>query len=279
MIEGHVAPGFEGVRDAFAAGFERTDDLREVGAAVAVVHRGEVVASLWGGMADAATVLFTQHLKFDPAAPDWADRDRFVLSAGHGSMLIYSLLYLTGYAAPTIDDIRNFRKLGSPCAGHPENFLLDGVECTTGPLGQGLAMAVGLAMAERHLNAVYGDDLVDHRTWVIAGDGCLMEGINHEAIGLAGHLKLGRLNVLWDDNRITIDGATDLSTSLVGTGFGYDARRRAWQAAVLAHVLPQVRDIMNEEFEKMLAGDQTAQQALDNAVSRGNKAIQEALGN
>ncbi len=165
------------------------------------------------GMADVATVLFTGHLKFDPTAPGWADRDRFVLSAGHGSMLIYSLLYLTGYAAPTIDDIKGFRKLGSPCAGHPENFMLDGVECTTGPLGQGLAMAVGMAMAERHLNAVYGDDLVDHRTWVIAGDGCLMEGINHEAIGLAGHLGLGRLNVLWDDNRITIDGATDLSTS------------------------------------------------------------------
>ncbi|PLK24712.1 transketolase [Porphyrobacter sp. TH134] len=165
------------------------------------------------GMADVATVLFTRHLKFDPAAPHWADRDRFVLSAGHGSMLIYSLLYLTGYAAPTIGDIRNFRQLTSPCAGHPENFLLDGVECTTGPLGQGLAMAVGMAMAERHLNAVFSDDLVDHRTWVIAGDGCLMEGINHEAIGLAGHLGLGRLNVLWDDNRITIDGATDLSTS------------------------------------------------------------------
>ncbi len=165
------------------------------------------------GMADVATVLFTAHLKFDPSAPNWADRDRFVLSAGHGSMLIYSLLYLTGYAAPTIDDIRNFRQLTSPCAGHPENFLLEGVECTTGPLGQGLAMAVGMAMAERHLNAVYGDDLVNHRTWVIAGDGCLMEGINHEAIGLAGHLGLGHLNVLWDDNRITIDGATDLSTS------------------------------------------------------------------
>jgi len=165
------------------------------------------------GMADVATVLWTRHLKFDPAAPHWADRDRFVLSAGHGSMLIYSLLHLSGYAAPTIDDIRNFRKLGSPCAGHPENFMLDGVECTTGPLGQGVAMAVGMAMAERHLNAVYGDDLVDHRTWAIAGDGCLMEGINHEAIGLAGHLGLGRLTVLWDDNRITIDGATDLSTS------------------------------------------------------------------
>lgn len=165
------------------------------------------------GMADVATVLWSQYLKFDPTDPKWADRDRFVLSAGHGSMLIYSLLHLSGYAQPTMDDIRNFRQLGSPCAGHPENFLLPGVECTTGPLGQGLAMAVGMAMAERHLNATFGDDLVDHRTWVIAGDGCLMEGINHEAIGLAGHHKLGRLNVLWDDNAITIDGATDLSTS------------------------------------------------------------------
>jgi transketolase len=165
------------------------------------------------GMADVATVLFTEYLKYDPAAPKWHDRDRFVLSAGHGSMLIYALLHLTGYERPTMDDIRNFRKLGSPCAGHPENFMLEGVECTTGPLGQGFAMAVGMAIAERHLNAVFGDDLVDHHTWVIAGDGCLMEGINHEAVGLAGHLKLGRLNVLWDDNRITIDGSTDLSTS------------------------------------------------------------------
>ncbi len=165
------------------------------------------------GMADVATVLWGEYLKHDPAAPDWADRDRFVLSAGHGSMLIYALLHLTGYAHPTIEDLRKFRKLGSPCAGHPENFLLDGVECTTGPLGQGLAMAVGMAIAERHLNACFGDELVDHRTWVIAGDGCLMEGINHEAIGLAGHLGLGRLTVLWDDNRITIDGSTDLSTS------------------------------------------------------------------
>jgi len=165
------------------------------------------------GMADVATVLWSDYLKFDPSAPDWADRDRFVLSAGHGSMLIYSLLHLSDYAQPTIDDIRNFRQLGSPCAGHPENFLLPGVECTTGPLGQGLAMAVGMALAERHLNAVFGDDLVDHRTWVIAGDGCLMEGINHEAIGLAGHLGLGRLIVLWDDNRITIDGSIELSSS------------------------------------------------------------------
>ncbi len=165
------------------------------------------------GMADVATVLFRDYLKFDASDPNWADRDRFVLSAGHGSMLIYALLHLTGYARPTIDDIRNFRQLHSPCAGHPENFELPGVECTTGPLGQGLAMAVGMALAERHLNGVFGDDLVNHRTWVIAGDGCLMEGINHEAIGLAGHLGLGRLNVLWDDNRITIDGDTDLSTS------------------------------------------------------------------
>ena len=164
------------------------------------------------GMADAATVLFKDFLKFDAADPYWADRDRFVLSAGHGSMLIYALLHLTGYEKPTLQDIRNFRQLGSPCAGHPENFLLDAVECTTGPLGQGFAMAVGMAIAERHLNAVYGDTLVDHRTWAIAGDGCLMEGVNHEAVGLAGHLQLGRLNVLWDDNRITIDGPTDLST-------------------------------------------------------------------
>ena len=165
------------------------------------------------GMADAATALWTRHLKFDPAAPKWMDRDRFVLSAGHGSMLIYALLYLTGYARPTIDDIKTFRQLGSPCAGHPENFELEGVETTTGPLGQGLATAVGMAIAERHLNAVYGDALVDHHTWVIAGDGCLQEGISHEAIGLAGHLRLGRLNVLWDDNRISIDGPTSLSTS------------------------------------------------------------------
>ena len=164
------------------------------------------------GIADVATVLYANFLKFDPAAPKWPDRDRFVLSAGHGSMLIYSLLHLTGYAAPTMADIRNFRQMHSVCAGHPENTELPGVECTTGPLGQGVAMAVGMAMAERHLNAVFGDALVDHKTWVIAGDGCLMEGLNHEAIGLAGVNKLGRLNVLWDDNNITIDGDTSLST-------------------------------------------------------------------
>lgn len=165
------------------------------------------------GMADVATMLYTRYLKFDPKRPKWADRDRFVLSAGHGSMLAYATLHLSGYARPTIEDILNFRQLHSPCAGHPENFELEGVETTTGPLGQGLATAVGMAIAERHLNALFGDALVDHRTWVVAGDGCLMEGINHEAIGLAGHLGLGRLIVLWDDNRITIDGAVDLSSS------------------------------------------------------------------
>lgn len=197
----------------------RTPDVRMMANAIRALSMDAVETAKSGhpgmpmGMADVATQLFTRYLKHDPQAPDWHDRDRFILSAGHGSMLIYSLLHLTGYARPTMDDIRGFRTLGSPCAGHPENFLLDGVECTTGPLGQGFAMAVGMAIAERHLNAVFGDDLVDHRTWVIAGDGCLMEGVNHEAAGLAGHLKLGRLIALWDDNRITIDGATSLSTS------------------------------------------------------------------
>src|SRR5690606_15660701 len=165
------------------------------------------------GMADVATVLYSEFLTFDPADPHWPDRDRFVLSAGHGSMLIYALLHLTGYASPTMEDSRNFRQLGSPCAGHPEDFLIDGVEATTGAVGQGLGGAVGVAIAERHLNAKFGGELVDHKTWVIAGDGCLMEGVNHEAIGLAGHLGLGNLNVLWDDNHVTIDGHTDLSTS------------------------------------------------------------------
>ncbi len=194
-------------------------DLRTMANAIRALAMDAVEAANSGhpgmpmGMADAATVLFTKHLKYDPKWPHWPDRDRFVLSAGHGSMLIYALLHLTGYARPTREDIAQFRQFGSPCAGHPENFEMEGVETTTGPLGQGVATAVGMAMAERHLNAVFGDDLVDHRTWVIAGDGCLMEGISHEAIGLAGHLRLGRLNVLWDDNRISIDGPTSLSTS------------------------------------------------------------------
>ena len=165
------------------------------------------------GMADVATVLWSRHLKFDPAAPNWADRDRFVLSAGHGSMLVYSLLHLTGFEDVTLDQIKNFRQLGSNTAGHPEYGHTPGVEATTGPLGQGISMAVGMALAERMLNAEFGDDLVDHRTWVIASDGDLQEGISHEAISLAGHLKLNRLCVLWDDNEISIDGPTQMSES------------------------------------------------------------------
>jgi transketolase len=159
------------------------------------------------GMADAATVLFRDVLKFDPADPHWPDRDRFVLSAGHGSMLLYALLHLTGYADVTLDEIRNFRQLGSKTPGHPEYGHTEGVETTTGPLGQGLANAVGMAMAERMLAARFGKDIVDHRTWVIAGDGCLMEGVSQEAITLAGRHKLEKLVVLWDDNSICIDGA------------------------------------------------------------------------
>ncbi|MFN3228992.1 MAG: transketolase [Asticcacaulis sp.] len=158
------------------------------------------------GMADVATVLWTKFLKHDPKMPQWADRDRFVLSAGHGSMLIYALLHLTGYKAVTMDAIKDFRQWGSVTPGHPEYGHTPGVETTTGPLGQGLATAVGMAMAERHLNARYGDDLVDHRTWVIAGDGCLMEGLSHEAISIAGRFKLNKLTVLFDDNNVTIDG-------------------------------------------------------------------------
>ena len=163
------------------------------------------------GMADVATVLFTKYLKFDAAEPNWPDRDRFVLSAGHGSMLIYSLLYLTGYEAMTVDQLRNFRQLGSITAGHPEYGHAPGVETTTGPLGQGLTTAVGMALAERMLNARFGDDAVDHHTYVIAGDGCLMEGISHEAVSMAGALKLGKLIVFFDDNDICIDGPTDMA--------------------------------------------------------------------
>jgi transketolase len=165
------------------------------------------------GMADAATALWTRFHKFDAADPRWPDRDRFVLSAGHGSMLLYALLHLTGHAGMGIEEIKQFRQLHSPCAGHPEFGEHPGIETTTGPLGQGLATAVGMALAERLLAARFGKSLVDHRTWVIAGDGCLMEGVSHEAIGLAGHLKLNKLTVLWDDNSITIDGATGLATT------------------------------------------------------------------
>ncbi|MFI4950015.1 MAG: transketolase [Caulobacterales bacterium] len=163
------------------------------------------------GMADVATVLFTKFLKYDAARPDWADRDRFVLSAGHGSMLLYSLLHLTGVKAVTMDQIKAFRQLGSNTPGHPEYGHTPGVETTTGPLGQGLATAVGMAMAERHVAARFGNELVDHRTWVVAGDGCLMEGVSHEAISLAGRFRLHKLTVLFDDNNTTIDGEATIA--------------------------------------------------------------------
>jgi transketolase len=171
------------------------------------------------GMADVATVLFGRFLKFDASAPDWPDRDRFVLSAGHGSMLLYALLHLTGYQDMTLDELKNFRQLGSKTAGHPEYGHAKGIETTTGPLGQGLANAVGMALAERHLRARFGPELVDHRTFVIAGDGCLMEGISHEAASFAGHQKLNRLIVFYDDNQISIDGPTSLA-------FGDDSAKR-----------------------------------------------------
>src|ERR1700754_491632 len=158
------------------------------------------------GVADIATVLFTKVMKFDPADPHWADRDRFILSAGHGSMLLYSALYLLGYEDMGIDDIKNFRQLGSKTAGHPEYHFLKGIETTTGPLGQGIGNAVGMAVAEAKLAAEFGKDLVDHHTWCLAGDGCLMEGISQEAISLAGHLNLNKLTLIWDNNGITIDG-------------------------------------------------------------------------
>ncbi|MEM9196282.1 MAG: transketolase [Pseudomonadota bacterium] len=163
------------------------------------------------GMADVATVLFSKFLRYDAAAPDWPDRDRFVLSAGHGSMLLYGLLHLSGYPGMSLDELRSFRQLGAKTAGHPEFGHAPGIETTTGPLGQGLANAVGMAMAEEALRARFGTKIVDHRTWVIAGDGCLMEGISQEAISLAGRHRLGRLVVLWDDNGISIDGAVSLS--------------------------------------------------------------------
>jgi len=166
------------------------------------------------GAADIATVLFTRYLKFDPKAPNWSDRDRFVLSAGHGSMLLYALLYLTGYDSVSLDDIKKFRQLHSTTPGHPENFITAGVETTTGPLGQGIATSVGMALAERMLAAEYGDDLVSHHTYVLASDGDLMEGVSQEAIALAGHLRLSKLIVFHDDNGISIDGPLSLADSV-----------------------------------------------------------------
>ncbi|MFY0596029.1 MAG: transketolase [Cognatishimia sp.] len=177
--------------------------------AVAAANSGHTGMPI--GMADVATVLFEKHLKFDAANPQWPDRDRFILSAGHGSMLIYALLYLAGDKQVTLEQIKNFRQLGALTAGHPENFLLDAVETTTGPLGQGIANSVGFAIAEEIQRAQYGKKIVDHNTYVIAGDGCLMEGISQEAIGIAGRHNLGNLIVFWDNNNITIDGTVELS--------------------------------------------------------------------
>lgn len=170
------------------------------------------------GMAEAATVLWTRHMKFDAARPDWPDRDRFVLSNGHGSMLLYALLHLTGFEDMPVEELKNFRQWGAKTAGHPEYGHVAGVDVTTGPLGQGLAGAVGMCMAEAHLAARFGREVVDHRTWVFCGDGCLMEGISQEAISLAGHLKLSKLCVLYDDNGISIDGTTDKSFTEDTTG-------------------------------------------------------------
>jgi transketolase len=181
------------------------------------------------GMADAATVLFTKFLRFDPLMPDWPDRDRFVLSAGHGSMLLYALLHLTGYRDMTLDELKRFRQLGSRTAGHPERGHASGIETTTGPLGQGFGNSVGMALAERLLAAEFGDDVVDHRTYVIASDGDLMEGVSHEAASLAGHLGLNKLTVLYDDNSVSIDGSTELAFSddpvLRFRGYGWAAER------------------------------------------------------
>ena len=165
------------------------------------------------GMADVATVLFSKFIKLNPAEPRWFDRDRFVLSAGHGSMLLYSLLYLLGYEDIEIEDIKNFRQLGAKTAGHPEYGHLAGIDMTTGPLGQGITSAVGMALAERMIAAKYGEDVCSHYTYVMAGDGCLMEGISEEAIAMAGHLRLNKLIVFWDNNDITIDGHVSAANS------------------------------------------------------------------
>src|SRR5688572_19839247 len=215
----HVAPRFKKpyrhphkMTDQIAARRDMANAIRAL-AMDAVQQADSGHPGMPMGMADVATVLFTKFMKFDASEPHWPDRDRFVLSAGHGSMLLYSLLHLTGYADMTLDELKHFRQLGSKTAGHPEYGHASGIETTTGPLGQGLGNSVGFALAERLMAERFGRDIVDHYTYVIAGDGCLMEGIGQEAIPLAGHLGLGGLIVLFDDNGISIDGPTSLSTS------------------------------------------------------------------
>lgn len=195
------------------------NDLTQMASAVRVLSADMIEKAGSGhpgmplGMADVATVLWSKFLKIDPKAPAWPDRDRFILSNGHGSALLYSLMYLTGFEEMTLDELKNFRQFGSKTAGHPEKTLVQGIDFSTGPLGQGLAGGVGMALAERLLNALYGNDLINHKTYVFVGDGCLMEGISEEAIALAGHWGLSNLIVLWDDNQITIDGNTSITSS------------------------------------------------------------------
>lgn len=224
------------------------------------------------GMADVATVLFEKHLKFDASAPHWPDRDRFILSAGHGSMLLYSLLYLTGNPDITLDEIRNFRQLGAKTAGHPENFLSSGIETTTGPLGQGIANAVGFAIAEEIQRARYGRKIVDHFTYVIAGDGCLMEGVSQEAITLAGRQKLSKLVVLWDNNSITIDGPVDLSDV---TDQPMRFRAAGWDVIEIDGHDP---DQIDEALTRARKGDKPVMIACKTHIALGHAAQDTAKG-
>ncbi len=231
------------------------------------------------GMADVATVLFTRYLKFDPTDPDWPDRDRFVLSAGHGSMLLYSLLYLTGYPEMTLDELKRFRQLHSKTPGHPESFDTIGVETTTGPLGQGVATSVGMALAERMLAAEFGEDIVDHKTFVLCSDGDLMEGISHEAIALAGHLRLNKLIFLYDDNGVSIDGPLTLSDSVDQVARFRAAGWNATQIEGLNH------EAVSEAIDAALTSDRPSMIACKTVIGYGapkkagtSKAHGEALG-
>ena len=266
-----ATPDLDALRAANPEHWRRAAAIRTLTLdAVAAANSGH--SGMPMGMADVATVLFEKHLRFDAARPDWPDRDRFVLSAGHGSMLLYSLLHLTGYPEMTIDQIRNFRQLGGITAGHPEYGHAPGIETTTGPLGQGLATAVGMAIAEEHLRARWGRKVVDHRTWVIAGDGCLMEGVSQEAIALAGHLQLSRLVVLFDDNGITIDGKVSLTDST-----DQKARFKAsgWQVLECDGHDPEAIDAALEQAKK---GQRPTMVACRTHIALGSSAQDTAKG-